>query len=404
MGKITKTCAVKIVEQRNDGGRILISTPAVDRDRDRVLPLGVRADTYLKNPVVQWGHDYSSPFSTIGRTTNLEITPDGIVADFELRPAANDQDPQNVVRLLWNDGWVRAASIGFIPRNGTKNEFGGMDFTDIELLEWSLVSIPANQEALRLAVKGLDAGDQLVAAEPAQQDISEIEASAPRAWIRRLEVESPAGKQAVFGCLYTSTRDIPAGATTLNINDEGECEEVPHPDAGKTVTFTDISFVPPVELAFDDAAFGCSGKGNEDELLKGWSADFQVLSMGDVIASLDADPELKRIGAGIEINKLTRAVIQRAKKQAVQMIHKSIAILSKRGRVLSAANESELRSALDGIDAGSERIRTVLSQVDEEPAQAGKDAGAVVPALVALPIDDEAVAAMLGDLVKAFRP
>ena len=97
MGKITKTCAVKIVEQRNDGGRILISTPAVDRDRDRVLPLGVRADTYLKNPVVQWGHDYSSPFSTIGRTTNLEITPDGIVADFELRPAANDQDPQNVV-------------------------------------------------------------------------------------------------------------------------------------------------------------------------------------------------------------------------------------------------------------------------------------------------------------------
>lgn len=404
MGKITKTCAVKIVEQRNDGGRILISTPAVDRDRDRVLPLGVRADTYLKNPVVQWGHDYSSPFSTIGRTTNLEITPDGIVADFELRPAANDQDPQNVVRLLWNDGWVRAASIGFIPRNGTKNEFGGMDFTDIELLEWSLVSIPANQEALRLAVKGLDAGDQLVAAEPAQQDISEIEASAPRAWIRRLEVESPAGKQAVFGCVYTSTRDIPAGATTLNINDEGECEEVPHPDAGKTVTFTDISFVPPVELAFDDAAFGCSGKGNEDELLKGWSADFQVLSMGDVIASLDADPELKRIGAGIEINKLTRAVIQRAKKQAVQMIHKSIAILSKRGRVLSAANESELRSALDGIDAGSERIRTVLSQVDEEPAQAGKDAGAVVPALVALPIDDEAVAAMLGDLVKAFRP
>lgn len=404
MGKITKTCVVKIVEQRNDGGRILISTPAVDRDRDRVLPLGVRADTYLKNPVVQWGHDYSSPFSTIGRTTNLEITPDGIVADFELRPAANDQDPQNVVRLLWNDGWVRAASIGFIPRNGTKNEFGGMDFTDIELLEWSLVSIPANQEALRLAVKGLDAGDQLVAAEPAQQDISEIEASAPRAWIRRLEVESPAGKQAVFGCVYTSTRDIPAGATTLNINDEGECEEVPHPDAGKTVTFTDISFVPPVELAFDDAAFGCSGKGNEDELLKGWSADFQVLSMGDVIASLDADPELKRIGAGIEINKLTRAVIQRAKKQAVQMIHKSIAILSKRGRVLSAANESELRSALDGIDAGSERIRTVLSQVDEEPAQAGKDAGAVVPALVALPIDDEAVAAMLGDLVKAFRP
>ena len=37
------------------------------------------------------------------------------------------------------------------------NEFGGNDITAWELLEWSLVPIPANQDALRLAAKALDA-------------------------------------------------------------------------------------------------------------------------------------------------------------------------------------------------------------------------------------------------------
>jgi len=37
-----------------------------------------------------------------------------------------------------------------------ENEFGGMDFVSWELLEWSLVPIPANQEALRLAIKSID--------------------------------------------------------------------------------------------------------------------------------------------------------------------------------------------------------------------------------------------------------
>lgn len=415
MGKITKTCTVKIVEQRADGGRILISTPAVDRDKDRVMPLGVRADTYLKNPVVQWGHDYSSPSSTIGRTKSLEITPDGIIADFELRPAANDQDPQNVVRLLWDGGWVRAASIGFIPRNGTKNEFGGMDFTDVELLEWSLVSIPANQEALRLAVKALDAGDQLVAKDaPAEQQAEAPAQPALRAWIRRLEVESPAGKQIVFGCTYARTADIPADATRLSINAFGECEEIPDPNAGKTITITDISFVPPVELAFDDAAYGCGGPTSEDELLHAWGGDFQVLSVGEIIDGLSIDTEQKQVGAGIEINRLTRKVVQRAKKQALHVIHKRALIETKRGRVLSAANESELRGALDDIDAGSERIRSVLSQVDSEPEQAGMISvqldGQLIdrvplPAITPAGISDEAVAAMLlGDLVKAFKP
>ncbi len=152
-----KSFYADVVEKTGTGGRILITTNACDRDRDRVMPHGVKLDNYLKNPVVMWGHSYDKPTDAIGKTTNLEITDNGIVAGFELRPAANDQDPQNVVRLLWDGGWIRTASIGFRPLIAEPNEFGGHDFKEWELLEWSVTPVPANAAALRLAAKALDA-------------------------------------------------------------------------------------------------------------------------------------------------------------------------------------------------------------------------------------------------------
>ena len=148
---------IEVKEKRADGGRIVINTGSVDRDRDRVKPSGANIANYMKNPVVQWGHNYFDPWATVGKTTELTIFPDRIEAEFELRPAANDADPQNVVRLLWDGGWIKTASIGFNPLEFEKNEMEGHDFTSWDLLEWSLVPIPANQDALRLASKALDA-------------------------------------------------------------------------------------------------------------------------------------------------------------------------------------------------------------------------------------------------------
>lgn len=151
-----KTFSAEIERKSDTGGRITISTADIDRDHDRVMPRGAVLDNYFKNPVVMWGHSYMSPADVIGRTVNLTTDDGGITADFELRPAANDQDPQNIVRLLWDGGWVRTASIGFRPIEMQPNEYGGNDITVWELLEWSLVPIPANQDALRLAAKALD--------------------------------------------------------------------------------------------------------------------------------------------------------------------------------------------------------------------------------------------------------
>lgn len=153
--------SITVKEATPNGGSITISTPTLDRDRDHVMPLGARIDNYMKNPVVQWGHNYFEPWATIGKTTALKVSAEGIDAEFVLRDPVNDTDPQNIVKLLWAQGFIKAASIGFNPNQEeiTENDEGGLDFNDWELLEWSLVPVPANQEALRNSVKALLGGD-----------------------------------------------------------------------------------------------------------------------------------------------------------------------------------------------------------------------------------------------------
>jgi len=152
-----KELPVEIEEQSALGGRIRINTGALDRQSDRVLPSGALIENYMKNPVVQWGHDYRSPWATIGKTDQLTVSNDAIVAEFTLREPANETDPMHIIRALWQQGLIRTASIGFNPVDGgyEQNEEGGLDFKQWELLEWSLVPVPANQDALRLTVKAL---------------------------------------------------------------------------------------------------------------------------------------------------------------------------------------------------------------------------------------------------------
>ena len=135
---------------------MIASTPSVDRDRDRVMPLGADLTNFTKNPVLIFGHNYTDPWSIIGRAAETMVGADGVRFRPELRQAANETDPMNIIRLLWEQDLLRAASIGFNPMEWKENEFGGRDFTRWELLEISLVPIPANADALRLAAKAVD--------------------------------------------------------------------------------------------------------------------------------------------------------------------------------------------------------------------------------------------------------
>jgi HK97 family phage prohead protease len=145
MTKHTILATVTAERAKGDEPTIVISTSAVDRENDEVLAEGGDFAAYKRNPTVLWGHDYSS--LPIGTTTSLEIVPGrGIRARWRW---LEGDDFAARVRNAFEQGCVRAASIGFRPVESERNERGGRRFTRWELLEWSLVPVPANAEAVR---------------------------------------------------------------------------------------------------------------------------------------------------------------------------------------------------------------------------------------------------------------
>jgi HK97 family phage prohead protease len=385
MEPIYKTFEIQIVQKSINGGRILINTASLDRQGDRVFPSGARVENYLKNPVVQWGHNYKDPFATIGRTTNLIKAPDGLVADFELRPAANDQDPQNIVRLLWEGDWVRTASIGFMPTQGKPNNTGGMDFAEWELLEWSLVPIPANAEALRLAVKSMDSEAGLQQADATLEDqtppAEEPVADAPplRAWVRKLTALTERGLQESFATFYTYTIAVPDNATLLQLDDTlSECTEVPHPEAGHTVEFKTMVIVPPLEFVNldgePDGLVSATARNQADEQMLPHVDYWHDVTWSPVIDSIAVQVEKQLrfpLAYGLPVDTLTLRTAAHAGAmvkhlnlliQTGQYDPISKQIVAKRGRVLSGKNEGKITQARD-------LLNEVLAEIDQQPEQ-----------------------------------
>lgn len=130
----------------------LISTASVDRAGDIVRPSGANVENYMKNPVVLRNHSYATE-DIIGRSVALEITEDGIFARTKFRDSEVGQDAFNLASERLG-GW----SIGFRPEKyesikDAKGQHKGFDFQQWELLEYSQVPIPMNQDAVNNAIK-----------------------------------------------------------------------------------------------------------------------------------------------------------------------------------------------------------------------------------------------------------
>ncbi len=182
--------------ERKDGW-IVASTPVVDRDGDRVQPAGIDLENYRKNPILLYGHNYQDPFAVIGKAAEITVDEMGLRIRPELREPATDTDPMHIIKALWDQGLLRAASIGFRPLQAMGNAYGGKDITQAELLEVSLVPIPANQTALRLAAKSLGEGDEKAQQEPdgepeeAQQKDGEVQTEETAQEVKEAAGETP---------------------------------------------------------------------------------------------------------------------------------------------------------------------------------------------------------------------
>jgi HK97 family phage prohead protease len=148
------------VDSDDEEGTItaIISTDAVDRDNEVLLPKGVNLEHFVKNPVVMWAHDYHEP--PIGKAIWIARTAHGLKTKFKIAATQMAKD----VYALCKGGFLKAISVGFQRKHDyepsqedlKKNPSweGARRIIDKwELLEFSVVPIPANPEALITAVK-----------------------------------------------------------------------------------------------------------------------------------------------------------------------------------------------------------------------------------------------------------
>lgn len=171
--KKTKHYNVKTKELGDGIYEAMITTESVDRDGDIVRADGAQLDNYFNNPVVLFGHNYREPSAVIGKATGLEVIPGkGVRAEFQF--ASDVSNDAALIERLWKGGYLSAVSIGFMVDEfeplDEKEPYGGWDIKAWELLEFSVVPIPANQDALRLGLKALDAATKGASYTDAPQD------------------------------------------------------------------------------------------------------------------------------------------------------------------------------------------------------------------------------------------
>ena len=149
--KVLKLCVpieTKEAHGDNDEEGLTITGHASTNDEDRTGDIIVSdawkksgaLDSFLKNPVILAYHDPSRP---VGKATDHEIDEKGLKITARISKAAGD-----IVQLV-KEGILSAFSVGFIIKDADfDNKSGIFIIKELELLEVSIVSIPANQNAL----------------------------------------------------------------------------------------------------------------------------------------------------------------------------------------------------------------------------------------------------------------
>ncbi len=137
----------------------LINTADIDRDNEILLPKGAVLTHYKKNPQVLWAHDYQQP--PIGRSA--WVKKDGASKGLLAKTIYAATDFAEEIWSLVKGGFLPARSVGFIPIESHEPDdkeiarhperAGARRIYDKwELLEYSVVPVPSNRQALQVAI------------------------------------------------------------------------------------------------------------------------------------------------------------------------------------------------------------------------------------------------------------
>lgn len=158
---------VKAIELAERTVRFKISSEVVDRDGDLLIAMGCDFGNFAKNPQFLGFHNYGD--YPLGIPKNWGIEDNAVYCDVyfpTIEELSSDKDfASEKAKLVdftyhcYKTGMLNAVSVGFIPKDVEPNkDTGGFIVKKWELLEFSAVTVPANQDAIAQAVKSF--GDE----------------------------------------------------------------------------------------------------------------------------------------------------------------------------------------------------------------------------------------------------
>lgn len=158
---IRKAYVAEEIRANKDGDiEAYVSTETVDRMGDVIPAKSWDLDNFIKtgSPVLAF-HEYGlvgGQVPIVGNATRIERTRKGLIATTKFHKKTQlSRD----LEVLYRDGHMKAFSVGFrtlAPPDVIKDDegrFTGYQFTKVELLEYSVVAVPANPEAVAKAYR-----------------------------------------------------------------------------------------------------------------------------------------------------------------------------------------------------------------------------------------------------------
>jgi HK97 family phage prohead protease len=164
---IRKTFNGEVVEVKDNQATIYVTTYDIDRYSEVILPSAwqKRISNYLAHPILLSSHDYNSLRNQIGKAISITIDEKGMKSTFEYFTKAGNPEADWGYFLVSQK--QAAYSVGFIDKasTDTKEEIAKLlvpynfvqaqidevkrVYTDVELLEVSQVTVPANPQTIQ---------------------------------------------------------------------------------------------------------------------------------------------------------------------------------------------------------------------------------------------------------------
>ncbi len=356
----------------------VFSDESVDRYGDVIFARGWDLKNFNANPIALFGHDAATVENVIGRAKNVRVEGSALIGDIEFMGAEVNPNAEAVYQMV-KGGFLKTVSVGFQPLEWElakdKSRPQGVNFKKQELLEISIVPIPANANALVQAKADGIAIERLGLSIPPHATPDVIASPSPSEDGRSDErpvakQSSPAAapkiaKKGLYSVSFLASILADLGylqdSVAWEAEQEGDDSPVPQAllDAMKQLgqVLIDMTAEEVAELL----------AGDEDDADEG---QFYALSAPDARARLlrhvaKLDPG-QLTALGVFARDLALGLTLRVKVGPGPWVKRA-------GKAISAANEKCLRAAHASITEAATAIMSVVEPDDDEPAANNDD-------------------------------